>query len=324
MVTSLLPRSDEAATSTHHSIPPQTIGNLRRLSSRKYSHSPLQMKSKSRIRSKVHTEKASEVLASRKRDWHLAIIFQFSNYIVRTFVKMWSLSLIVAALSLLASTSAASLRVQIPPSAILANPNSLPASTHATLTSAQGVVLRAVLRKGNYIEFDDISTIGSHLLDVFSHSYTFAPFRIDISDSHQITLAAETYRGVQWSDHGLNYAQAPSENVTMNAKCTSQKNFYETRQGFSPLSLLKNPMILMGVVALAFTFGMPKLMENMDPEMKAEYDEMQKKSPMGAMGRAMQGQSTGSEGFDLAGFLAGKSASTGASSGGEGIRERKR
>ena len=91
------------------------------------------------------------------------------------------------------------------------------------------------------------------------------------------------------------------------------------------LSLLKNPMVLMGIVGLGFTIGMPKLMENMDPEMKAEYEEMQKKSPVGAVGRAMQGQGGGSQGFDLAGFLAGKGATTGASSGsGEGIRERKR
>lgn len=30
----------------------------------------------------------------------------------------------------------------------------------------------------------------------------------------------------------------------------------------SPLSLVKNPMILMAIVALALTLGMPKLMEN--------------------------------------------------------------
>ena len=30
----------------------------------------------------------------------------------------------------------------------------------------------------------------------------------------------------------------------------------------SPLALFKNPMILMALVALGFTFGMPKLMEN--------------------------------------------------------------
>lgn len=30
----------------------------------------------------------------------------------------------------------------------------------------------------------------------------------------------------------------------------------------SPLSLVKNPMILLAIVALALTLGMPKLMEN--------------------------------------------------------------
>lgn len=30
----------------------------------------------------------------------------------------------------------------------------------------------------------------------------------------------------------------------------------------SPLSLVKNPMILLALVALGFMFGMPKLMEN--------------------------------------------------------------
>lgn len=30
----------------------------------------------------------------------------------------------------------------------------------------------------------------------------------------------------------------------------------------SPTSLLKNPMILIGIVAMALMFGMPKLMEN--------------------------------------------------------------
>ena len=240
--------------------------------------------------------------------------------------SMMRVPTLLALLGYLSALAAAvSLRVQIPPSNILPNPNSLPASTHATLTSGSGPVLRAIIRKGNYIEFDDIPTTGSHLLDIYSHSHVFAPFRIDISEAHHITLAAETYRGIQWSDHGVNFAPAPTTNLTINAKCLSQKDFYETRQGFNVLSLLKNPMILMGVVALAFTFGMPKLMENMDPEMKAEYEQMQKKSPVGAVGRAMQGQGGGAEGFDLAGFLAGRGATTGSSAGsGEGIRERKR
>ena len=235
-----------------------------------------------------------------------------------------------------AHAAAASLRIQIPPSNLLPNPNSLPASTHATLTSGSGPQLKAILRKGNYLEFPDIPSTGSHLLDIYSRDYVFAPYRIDVSAPAEstvteITGAYETYRGTQWSDHGVPLTPGghPTEDLTISAKVLSRKNFYEERQGFNALSLLKNPMILMGLVALVFTFGMPKLMENMDPEMRAEYEEMQKKSPAGAIGRAMQGGASGAgspaEGFDLASFLAGSQAKSSSSNSGSGdIRERKR
>jgi ER membrane protein complex subunit 7 len=243
----------------------------------------------------------------------------------------------------LAFTLAASIRINIPPSTLLPNPNILPASTHATLTTSTGPELRAVIRKGNYIEFPSIPTSGSHLLQIYSRDYTFAPYRIDVSSSSpeagsQIIGAFETYHGTQWSDHGIQLTPngQPTTALTLNAKVLSKKNFYETRPGFNVLSLLKNPMILMGGVALLFTFGMPKLMENMDPEMKAEYEEMQKKSPVAGLASAMQGGGAGgaASGFDLAGFLAGKQSDSGgaegaASSGSTkgnsgGIRERKR
>ncbi|RMD43308.1 hypothetical protein DV735_g1859, partial [Chaetothyriales sp. CBS 134920] len=231
--------------------------------------------------------------------------------------------LLVAAGYVITLASAASLRIQIPASNLVPNPNALPASTHATLTSAQGTTLRTPLHKGSYLLFDDIpaTLIGSHLLEIFSHNL--------------------------WSDHGINLAPSSGAvNLTLTAKVLGQKSFYETRQGFNILSLLKNPMILMGLFALVFTFGMPKLIENMDPEMRQEYEEMQRKSPMGAMGRAMQGGSAAPGGsaagggsaaaannFDLAGFLAGHSSggSGGGSTtsaknaaGGDGVRERKR
>ncbi|KIW57834.1 hypothetical protein PV05_02391 [Exophiala xenobiotica] len=239
--------------------------------------------------------------------------------------------ILTALLQLLTSAAAATLRVQIPASNLLPNPNTLPASTHATLTSGTGEPLRAVLRKGNYFEFPDISTVGSHLLDIYSRDYVFAPYRIDVapssdSSSTVITGAWETFRGTKWDDRGVALVPAPTERLDMSAKVLSKKNFYEERQGFNPLSLLKNPMILMGVVALAFTFGMPKLMENMDPEMRAEYEDIQRKGPMSGLTSAMQGGGSGgpASNFDLASYLAGSSQSTGNDRGSEGIRERKR
>ncbi len=238
----------------------------------------------------------------------------------------------------LAPVLGASLRVQILASNVLPNPNTLPASTHATLTSGSGEILTAVLRKGNYFEFPDVSTPGSHLLDIYSRDYVFAAYRIDVarpsgSSAALITGAWETYRGARWEDRGVALVASPTEQLDMSAKVLSRRNFYEQRQGFNPMSLLKNPMILMGAVALAFTFGMPKLMENMDPEMRAEYEEMQKKSPVGGITRAIQGGGTGgaAESFDLAGFLAGSGGggggngkTSGTDKGSDGIRERKR
>lgn len=229
----------------------------------------------------------------------------------------------------------AQLILKIQPSNILTNPNALPPSTHATITAPNGVILESALRKDNSIVFDSITSVGSHLLNVYTRDYVFASYRIDTTpgvasvgsskseDSPPlISFAAQLFPGTQWSDTGLNLLPSqpdassstgqstrPQSSLTIAPRVLGQKQFYETRPAFSPLSLLKNPMILLAIVALAFTFGMPKLMENMDPEMKAEYEEMQKKGPTAAINRAVSGQSPsggGGAGFDLAGYLAGQ------------------
>lgn len=217
-------------------------------------------------------------------------------------------------------TAAATLRIQIPPSSLLPNPHSLPASTHATLTSGTSPQLDAPLRRDSTVEFRNLTAPGSYLLDIFSRDFTFAPYRVDISAGDGpavIDGVWETYRGTRWEDKGplLGGGSADPTTpppqpqvVTVSAKVLASKNFYEDRPGFNPTSLLKNPMILLGIVALAITFGMPKLMENMEPEMKAEYESMQKKSAVSGISRAMQGQGPASSavgGFDLAGWMAG-------------------
>lgn len=59
-------------------------------------------------------------------------------------------------------------------------------------------------------------------------------------------------------------------------------------------------MILIAIVSFVAIIGLPKLVDKMDPELKAEFEESQRKvgsaqtNPMGA--------------FDVAGFLAGKSS----------------
>jgi hypothetical protein len=76
-----------------------------------------------------------------------------------------------------------------------------------------------------------------------------------------------------------------------------------TKDLVSPLSFLKNPMILMALVSGLFMFGMPKLMENMDPEMKEEFEEMQKN---GVLGSGTTNTAQQIQNFDLASWMAGK------------------
>lgn len=73
-----------------------------------------------------------------------------------------------------------------------------------------------------------------------------------------------------------------------------------TQPVVNPTKLLANPMILIAIVSFAAIVGLPKLVDKMDPELKAEFAESQRKvgsvqsNPMGSL--------------DVAGFLAGKSS----------------
>ena len=123
----------------------------------------------------------------------------------------------------------------------------------------------------------------------------------------------------------------------------------------SPLDLLKNPMILIAVVGLAFVVGMPYLMDNsefqlflftllfhlslcvqlydqiadvmhlhsiVDPEMKKEFEEHQKKSVLGGGASAANPL----QNFDMAGWMAAKTSggSTETNDGGSGRDVRRR
>lgn len=68
-------------------------------------------------------------------------------------------------------------------------------------------------------------------------------------------------------------------------------------------------MILMAGVACAMMFGMPYLLDTMDDETRAEFEERQKSGPMATLmgGGAAGGKKKEIE-FDPAGWLAGRTA----------------
>ncbi|KZZ96857.1 hypothetical protein AAL_04086 [Moelleriella libera RCEF 2490] len=231
-----------------------------------------------------------------------------------------SLAAAAAASSSSSSSSSSTLiTLSLPPAP---NPFALAPGTHATL-SALGARYSAPLSSLNTFVFRNVSP-GSYLADVHCPSDAFRPLRIDV-DADGRVHAWDTYRGNDWGNKGEVASKTSSNNaaaqdVVVEVKSLGKKLYYMERPAFSVLSILKNPMILMGLVSMLIFFGMPKLMENMDPEMKAEFEAQQRKSPLNAVMGGGGGGSGGAQAnplgnFDMAAFLAGSKQKDTASSG---------
>ncbi|KAJ6439524.1 putative PEP5 protein [Purpureocillium lavendulum] len=225
------------------------------------------------------------------------------------------------------------------------NPFTLPPSTHATL-STLGAHHAAPLSTLNTFVFRNVSA-GSYLVDVHCPTEAFRPLRIDVGPPSAAAASAEggaaaaggdgadrlvvqaweTFRGNDWGNKGE--VMALTEGGGVHVRWMGKKNYFMERPKFSILSILKNPMILMGLVSMLIFIGMPYLMDNMDPEMKAEFEAQQRKGGLAALMGGGGGGGEGSEGvqqpqnplgdFDMAAFLAGsKKKDAGNGGGGEG------
>ncbi|EFW22864.1 hypothetical protein D8B26_006434 [Coccidioides posadasii str. Silveira] len=229
--------------------------------------------------------------------------------------NLYSYILALSSLVLPIST-AFSLTISIPSSNLLPNPNALPASTHATLTTLapKQTLLRAPLSRSSSFTFCELrpdsessspsGDVTSYLLDIHCRDYIFAPYRVDVGADGNVIGVWETYRGNSWDNKGAEKAVGTGSGpVHVEAKVLGKREFYEERPKFSPLSLFKNPMILLAVVALAITVGMPYLVENMDPETREEWERQRAAGVLPGSGSRKAPASN----FDLAGWMAGTS-----------------
>lgn len=162
-----------------------------------------------------------------------------------------------------------------------------PPSTHATLTTHSQTYLAPLSTRGNF-NFKNVSS-GSYLLEVYCHSFYFAPLRVDVReegfslDGPEYVQVWNTFRGNEWENKGESInvtkeGEGTSKMYSFEVQLLATKKYIMERPGFSPINMLKNPMILMAILTLVVVFGMPYLMDNLDPELKAEFNEAQKPS----------------------------------------------
>ncbi|KAL9103719.1 MAG: hypothetical protein Q9163_001269 [Psora crenata] len=193
------------------------------------------------------------------------------------------------------------LTLSVPP-----NVPALPSSTTAILVT-NGTTIKAPVTRRNTFVFHDVlsqlpnpsaaSTKIQCFLEIACRDYDFASYGLDVFESGEMELYRVARGGIEIGER-VKVGASPVE-----LKVLRVRDYYEVRAGFSPMSLLKNPMVLIGVVGLAFVMGMPYLMENMDPEMRKEFEEQQKNSIL-SRGAANPNPL---QNFDMAAWMAGKS-----------------
>jgi hypothetical protein len=216
------------------------------------------------------------------------------------------LSLLLLPLTHALSKQSSSFSLQIIPSPALPNPSAqLPPSTHATLSSLSAPPFSAPLTSTNSFVFRNVSA-GSYLVDVHCATHVFAPLRVDVDQQDTVVGVWDTFRGNDWDNRGEAKPQARAGGFEIRA--FAGKNHFMERPRFSVLSILKNPMILIAIFGGAMFMVMPYLMDNMDPEMRAEFEASQKSNPMAALLGGGGGGGQGG-GFDMAEYLSGAGAS---------------
>ena len=103
---------------------------------------------------------------------------------------------------------------------------------------------------------------GSYLVEVMSPNHIFEPARVDISSKSGKIRARKASL--------LKPTQVLHLPYPLRFKAEEQAQFFEKRESWSMLSMLKNPMVLLLVAPVILMLIVPKLMKSVDPEYQKE------------------------------------------------------
>uniref|UniRef100_A0A7N0TCR3 ER membrane protein complex subunit 7 beta-sandwich domain-containing protein n=1 Tax=Kalanchoe fedtschenkoi TaxID=63787 RepID=A0A7N0TCR3_KALFE len=143
-------------------------------------------------------------------------------------------------------------RVKIPLPSIGTKGFGLPGQISNAKVILNGGQSVSFLRPDGYFSFHNVPA-GTHLIEVAAMGYFFSPVRVDVSARNPGKIQAaltENRRGL----------------TELVLEPLREEQYYETREPFNVMSIVKSPMGLMMGFMVIVVFLMPKLMENMDPE----------------------------------------------------------
>jgi len=132
------------------------------------------------------------------------------------------------------------------------------------------------IRSDGYFSFYDVPA-GTHLIEVVAMGYIFSPVRVHVNARL----------------HGKIQAYQTENRIPLNELVLEplrEEYYYEKREPFSLLSLLKNPMGLMIGFMVFAVFVLPKLMESIDPEEMKRAQEEMRNQPAPSLTNFLQGR----------------------------------
>jgi hypothetical protein len=136
-----------------------------------------------------------------------------------------------------------------------------PINTTTRITINDGEYITHTKPDGSFI-FHNVGP-GTHLLQAQSLTYLFSQVKIQLLES-----AMSSPKCIEYVYPGATKQAIPHPLIlTAHAKY----DYFEKRQGFSLLAMLKNPMVLMMLFSVVLMFMMPKMLENLDPEQQEQF-----------------------------------------------------
>ncbi|KAI9807533.1 MAG: hypothetical protein M1825_005473 [Sarcosagium campestre] len=194
---------------------------------------------------------------------------------------------------------------------------SLPYSTSATLLG-HNTSLTAPLSIHSTFLFPSVQP-GIYLASVHSRDLVFSQRAIQIAsnaaDGSKDDVSEDKARVRAWLvEPGREWDLSPQRatddvvldwgrSVRVELDVKARREFYMTREGWIYTA---TKLTLGGIASLGLVFGMPYMLDKMDPEMRAEFEEQQRNNPLA--GIAAGGGTSSLQNFDVAGWMAGKTA----------------
>jgi len=115
-----------------------------------------------------------------------------------------------------------------------------------------------------------------HTLEVNAPGWYFETLKLDVHYKGTILKVRPTMNGESGGNKVVRYP--------LQLEPMTKLRYFEEREKFDPTSYLKNPMVMMGLMAAFMAFVMPKMVENIDPEDRKKLTEDLKKGGTGITG----------------------------------------